>query len=88
MGSEMCIRDSIKNGRAYADVVYIKLSLDRDLLGEQREHVEPYASKHKRFPHEPTTDQYFQPEQFRAYRALGYAVGRQVDVSERHSAAP
>jgi hypothetical protein len=77
----------VKNGQTYADLVYIKLSIDRDLLGDQREHVEPYASKHTRFPHERTTDQYFQPEQFRAYRALGYAVGRQVDMSERRSAA-
>ena len=71
----------IKNGQTYADLVYIKLSLDGDLLGDQREHVESYASKHEDFPHESTTDQYFQPEQFRAYRALGYAVGRQVDMS-------
>ena len=36
--------------------------------------VRSYALMHEKFPHEPTTDQFFGETQFEAYRALGEYV--------------
>jgi hypothetical protein len=57
-------------------IYYMKLSKHADLLGNQAEFISPYAEKHPQFPQESTLDQYFQPAQFRAYRALGYVIAR------------
>ena len=35
-----------------------------------------YASKHKDFPHQTTADQFFDDDQFEAYRALGEHIAR------------
>jgi len=49
-------------------LVYIKLSLIQELgfdaLGYRAQHVD--------FPHQPTADQFFVPEQVEAYRIVGY----------------
>ncbi len=37
-----------------------------------------YRSAHPEFPHETTADQFFDEEQFEAYRELGYRIGRNV----------
>lgn len=37
-----------------------------------------YKRTHPAFPHEPTSDQFFDEAQFESYRALGYHVGRGV----------
>ena len=41
-------------------------------------HVENYNRKNVEFPHEGTGDQFYDPEQFEAYRALGEHIGRQA----------
>ncbi|MEH2489351.1 patatin-like phospholipase family protein [Bradyrhizobium sp. AZCC 2230] len=50
-------------------LVYVKLSLVQglgfDALG--------YRAQHADFPHQPTTDQFFVPEQVEAYRIVGFA---------------
>jgi hypothetical protein len=55
-------------------IFYLKLSMHRDLLGEHSQVINAYSIRHSSFPQEPTSDQYFQPAQFTAYRALGYAI--------------
>ena len=55
---------------------YLKLSMHPDLLGDQAEIINAYARKHPQFPQESTLDQYFQPAQFKAYRELGYTIGK------------
>jgi len=57
-------------------IYYMKLSMHTDLLGDRVEIIESYWKKHHEFPQEPTSDQYFQPSQFKAYRALGYTIAR------------
>jgi hypothetical protein len=64
--------------RSPGRIYYLKLSPQADLLGDQAQVINPYAEKHPQFPQEPTSDQYFQPEQFKAYRALGYAIARRL----------
>jgi hypothetical protein len=49
-------------------LVYIKTSL----TGDEPADVLRYASEHPAFPHESTTDQFFDESQFESYRALGY----------------
>ncbi|MEZ5098961.1 MAG: hypothetical protein R3C15_03990 [Thermoleophilia bacterium] len=67
-------------GATVGELRWIKLSLDPALLGQgEREAVEGYAAGHPAFPQESTIDQFFEPAQYRAYRALGTAVGRTLD---------
>lgn len=62
-------------GQQYEGVLYyVKLCAHADWLGDQAKGVNLYSGKHSRFPQEPTSDQYFQPAQFKAYRGLGYAA--------------
>lgn len=53
-------------------ILYLKSSL----TGDEPEVVEGYAAAHDRFPHEPTSDQFFDISQFEAYRNLGIHVAR------------
>ena len=49
-------------------LVYIKSSL----TGDEPADVLRYAAEHPAFPHESTSDQFFDESQFESYRALGY----------------
>jgi len=49
-------------------LVYIKTSL----TGDEPADVLRYAAEHPAFPHESTSDQFFDESQFESYRALGY----------------
>jgi len=61
----------------YGKLFYLKLSMDESLLGDQAEIVKRYAETHPdTFPQESTINQYFGPDRFRAYRALGHAITR------------
>lgn len=58
---------------------YVKSSVTRPDLGVNLpEHVENYDRMEPDFPHQSTGDQFFDPEQFEAYRALGEYVGGQL----------
>lgn len=46
----------------------------REDLKHEPAAVQSYAIHHKDFPHETTADQFFDDDQFEAYRALGYHV--------------
>ena len=37
-----------------------------------------YKDRYPAFPHQTTADQFFDEEQFEAYRELGYRIGRQA----------
>ena len=37
--------------------------------------IRQYAESHPEFPHEPTSDQFFDENQFEAYRHLGFSIG-------------
>lgn len=51
-------------------LLYIKSSL----TGNEPNYVKEYRTRHKSFPHETTADQFFDEDQFEAYRALGEHV--------------
>ena len=58
----------------YGELIYIKSSL----TGSENEYITEYRSKHPDFPHQTTSDQFFDEVQFEAYRALGYKVGGSI----------
>jgi len=69
-----------KNGNdAPIELLYLKLSLDRQLLQTSGQaypfSIVKYQEKDKQFPHDPTFDLFYSPEQYRAYRDLGYVIG-------------
>jgi hypothetical protein len=49
-------------------LIYVKLSLVEHVGFEAK----GYRAQHPDFPHQPTSDQFFKPEQVEAYRTLGY----------------
>jgi len=46
------------------------------LTGDEPEHLNEYKAKHPSFPHQTTADQWFDEQQFEAYRELGYHIGK------------
>ena len=44
------------------------------LTGNEPQHLHEYRTKHPQFPHQTTADQWFDEQQFEAYRELGYQV--------------
>ncbi len=55
-------------------LVYIKASQSGDESSDVRE----YADAHRSFPHESTSDQFFDENQFESYRELGRHIGLKV----------
>jgi len=55
-------------------LVYIKSSI----TGDEPTDVRRYAAEHPAFPHEPTSDQFFDESQFESYRALGCHIAHEV----------
>ena len=53
-------------------LIYIKASLS----GDENDYVLDYKRRNPTFPHESTVDQFFNEEQFEAYRALGFHAAR------------
>jgi hypothetical protein len=64
--------------KATGYLLYIKLSL----TGNEPPHVAYYHSQHAEFPHESTADQFFNEDQFEAYRALGHHAANDLFSSE------
>ena len=54
--------------------IYLKLSYS----GDEPEYIRFYKGKVPKFPHEPTSDQFFNETKFEVYRALGYHVAKNV----------
>jgi hypothetical protein len=55
-------------------LLYCKSSL----TGDEPEHLHEYKVKHPQFPHQTTADQWFDEQQFEAYRELGYHIGKKA----------
>jgi hypothetical protein len=53
-------------------LLYLKLSV----TGNESELIRRYRARHPEFPHQTTLDQFFDQEQFEAYRQLGVHVSR------------
>jgi hypothetical protein len=51
-------------------LLYLKASTS----GHENAYVQSYKADHAAFPHEPTSDQFFNETQFEVYRALGYHI--------------
>ncbi|MDP1680899.1 MAG: patatin-like phospholipase family protein [Burkholderiales bacterium] len=63
----------------YADappgtLIYIKPGL----IGTESADLLNYARTHAGFPHQPTTDQWYDESQFESYRKLGHSIGKHV----------
>jgi hypothetical protein len=69
-------------------LIYLKSSLS----GDENDYVLDYKRRNPTFPHETTVDQFFNEEQFEAYRALGFHVARGLftgaDDFAKHSSPP
>lgn len=86
------------DGAVKANIIYIKLS-SPSLISELKDQasvklpysVINYMKDHPRFPHESTADIFYSPEQFVAYRDLGYKLmlchldSKTCDQSEHYS---
>jgi hypothetical protein len=59
-------------GGETGQLLYIKASL----TGDENLYVQDYASQYPLFPHQSTSNQFFNETQFEAYRALGYHSAR------------
>jgi hypothetical protein len=55
-------------------IVYVKTTLTRGLPGD----LYGYKARNKDFPHQTTLDQFFDEQQFEAYRELGYRLVAQL----------
>ncbi len=60
------------NDRETGYLFYCKSSL----TGDEPAHLNEYRVKHPSFPHQTTADQWFDEQQFEAYRELGYHIGK------------
>lgn len=58
---------AVDPGAPPGTLVYLKASL----TGDEPTDVQEYAAHHTAFPHEPTSDQFFDEAQFESYRRLG-----------------
>jgi len=55
-------------------LVYVKPSMD----GDEPVELQQYRMRNRSFPHEPTSDQFFDPAQVESYRQLGHHIGMQL----------
>jgi len=69
-------------------VVYVKSTLTRGLPGD----IYGYRSRNGDYPHQTTLDQFFDEDQFEAYRELGYRLAvqlfRDIEVARKKTNAP
>ncbi len=68
--------DSGGHEERYGLVLYLKCSLTKIEL-ENFVDIRQYSESNEQFPHEPTSDQFFDENQFEAYRHLGYCIAAQ-----------
>ena len=58
--------------------IYVKASVTAQKTKSAEEAIYQYKSYHPDFPHESTVDQFFDAEQWEAYRKLGEEIGRDL----------
>ena len=73
-GGEGLLEDRTTEGPAVGLVIYLKATMLAELGLPSR----GYKGVNPAFPSEPTTDQFFSPEQFNAYVDVGNRVARQM----------
>ena len=66
--------DRVDPGAPDGVLIYLKPVLTGDEPADVRE----YADHHGQFPHEPTSDQFFDESQFESYRRLGEHIAEEV----------
>lgn len=66
--------DKVDDNATAGTLIYLKPSL----TGNEPSDVQDYAARHSAFPHEPTSDQFFDEAQFESYRRLGEHVAQEV----------
>ena len=66
-----------KKGKRKAELGYL-LYCKSTLTSDEPAHLYEYHIDHPSFPHETTVDQWFNEQQFEAYRELGYHIGKKV----------
>ncbi|MBS0169183.1 MAG: patatin-like phospholipase family protein [Nitrospira sp.] len=66
--------DKVDDNATAGTLVYLKPSL----TGSEPTDVLDYAARHPGFPHEPTSDQFFDEAQFESYRRLGEHIAQLV----------
>ena len=66
--------DKADQGAPVGTLIYLKPSL----TGKEPSDVQDYAAHHTTFPHEPTSDQFFDESQFESYRRLGEHIAYEV----------
>jgi hypothetical protein len=65
-------------------LIYLKPSLS----GDEPVDILEYAAHHGQFPHEPTTDQFFDESQFESYRQLGEHIAEEVFPAALTTSSP
>lgn len=73
--------DNIEPSGVTGTLVFIRSSL----TGDEPADIRNYAALHSAFPHQPTSDQFFDEEQFESYRALGHHIGMAVFAGAKES---
>ncbi|MBF0295719.1 MAG: patatin-like phospholipase family protein [Magnetococcales bacterium] len=75
-GTRHCATGKIRyaNDNSVGTLLYIKASLCK----QEDINIQHYKARHPDFPHETTLDQFFDEEQFEAYRSLGHHVAKEV----------
>ncbi|MFZ1764329.1 MAG: GNAT family N-acetyltransferase, partial [Nitrospira sp.] len=66
--------DKVDANATAGTLIYLKPSL----TGNEPSDVQDYTARHPSFPHEPTSDQFFDEAQFESYRRLGEHIAQQV----------
>ena len=75
---------SVDAGGRKGTLIYIKPAL----LGSEPRDIYNYARTSETFPHEPTSDQWFDEAQFESYRALGQRTVEWIYSGKCHSIPP
>lgn len=66
--------DKVDANATAGTLIYLKPSM----TGNEPSDVQDYAARHPSFPHESTSDQFFDEAQFESYRRLGEHIAQQV----------
>lgn len=69
--------ESNNNASETGYIFYCKSSL----TGDEPAHLNEYRVKNPSFPHQTTADQWFDEQQFEAYRELGYHIGKESVIA-------
>lgn len=75
---QYAVGDITYSDGTHGTFVYFKLAYS----GREPQYVQYYRDEHADFPHESTSDQFFNETQFEVYRALGHNIGGEAFADE------